>query len=151
MKINSIISASLVLILAACGDRAYHDDLQGNDVAPAAMPSAERDMTTQSTPSDTGAADNSNRNAQDRHGANPTAADQSESEADLMITQRIRKEVMADDSLSTQAKNVKIITVNGVVTLRGPVETESERIAIASKSRVVTGVQRVYNQLEVAR
>jgi hypothetical protein len=65
--------------------------------------------------------DNTGKNVRDRDSNNLTPLDQSESESDRTITQEIRKAVMADDSLSTNAKNIKIITINGVVTLRGPV------------------------------
>jgi osmotically-inducible protein OsmY len=59
--------------------------------------------------------------------------------------------VVEDDSLSTSAHNVKIITVDGVVTLRGPVKSERERNAIAAKAKSVAGVKQVQNKLEIAR
>lgn len=96
-------------------------------------------------------ADNTKRNERDRDGTTQTPLDQSESEADRNITQEIRKQVVADDSLSMNAKNVKIITSNGVATLRGPVKSEQERASIASIASHVTGVQRVNNQLEIAK
>ena len=95
-------------------------------------------------------ADNSGRNQRDANDAAVTAEDQSNSEADLQITQSIRKAVTADDSLSVNAQNVKIITNGGVVTLRGPVKSEQERASIAAKAQQVSGVTRVNNQLEVA-
>jgi osmotically-inducible protein OsmY len=95
------------------------------------------------------AADNTARNVRDRAGDTLTPADQSETEADRGISQNIRKAIMADESLSVTAKNIKIITVNGVVTLRGPVNSEQERDSIAEKARAVGGVQSVVNQLEV--
>ncbi len=63
--------------------------------------------------------DNTGRNVRDRNEATKTPGDQSENEADRTITQNIRKAITADDSLSTNAKNVKIITNDGTVTLRG--------------------------------
>ena len=72
-------------------------------------------------PSAQTAPDNTGRNVRDRSGATLTPGDQSESEADRTLTQQIRRAVVADDSLSTNAHNIKIITINGVVTLRGPV------------------------------
>jgi osmotically-inducible protein OsmY len=80
-----------------------------------------------------------------------TPADQSNAKMDLRITQEIRKAVVADDSLSTNGHNVKIITVDGVVTLRGPVDSEAERSRIAETARGVAGVMKVNNQLEIAR
>ena len=94
--------------------------------------------------------DNSGRNVRDRDDQNKTTGDQSENEADRTITQNIRRAVTADDSLSTNAKNVKIITNNGTVTLRGPVKSEKEKAEIEAKAKQVAGVKSVDNQLEVA-
>lgn len=96
-------------------------------------------------------ADNTGRNARDADGNTLTPMDQGESEADRTITQEIRKAVVGHDQLSTNAKNVKIITNNGVVTLRGPVKNESERSTIASFAQKTGGVKRVDNQLEIER
>jgi osmotically-inducible protein OsmY len=96
-------------------------------------------------------ADNTKRNARDADGHTLTPLDQGESEADRTITQQIRKEVVASDRLSTNAKNVKIITQNGVVTLRGPVKSPEEKAAIASVATKTSGVKRVDNQLEIER
>src|ERR1044072_4100910 len=87
---------------------------------------AKNDLAKNDQPSQTAAvaADNSGRNERDRNDATKTAGDQSESEADRTISQNIRKAVTSDDSVSTNGKNVKIITVDGVVTLRGPVKSE---------------------------
>jgi osmotically-inducible protein OsmY len=95
-------------------------------------------------------ADNSGKNQRDVNEAAVTPGDQGNSDADIQITQSIRKAVTADDSLSVNAHNVKIITNGGVVTLRGPVKSEQERASIASKAQQVSGVTRVNNQLEVA-
>jgi hyperosmotically inducible protein len=94
--------------------------------------------------------DNSGRNLRDRNEATKTPADQSENEADRTITQNIRKALTDDDSLSTNAKNVKIITNDGTVTLRGPVKSEKEKADIEAKAKQVAGVKSVDNQLEVA-
>jgi hyperosmotically inducible protein len=96
------------------------------------------------------APDNTGRNVRDRGGATLTPGDQSESEADRTLTQQIRRAVVADDSLSTTAKNVKIITVDGVVTLRGPVNSPREKEVIAAKAQEIAGATKVDNQLEVA-
>ena len=94
--------------------------------------------------------DNSGRNVRDRDDQNKTTGDQSENEADRTITQNIRQVITADDSLSTNAKNVKIITNDGTVTLRGPVKSEKEKAEIEAKAKQVAGVKRVDNQLEIA-
>jgi osmotically-inducible protein OsmY len=95
------------------------------------------------------APDNTGRNVRDRGGATLTPGDQSESETDRTLTQQIRKAVVADDSLSTMAKNIKIITVDGVVTLRGPVQSSQEGAAIQAKAQQIAGIDRIDNQLEV--
>lgn len=96
------------------------------------------------------APDNSGKNVRDRDTAAVTAGDQSNDKSDLTITQQIRKAVMADKALSTNAQNVKIITADGVVTLRGPVKSAGEKASIAAKAKHVAGVTRVDNQLEIA-
>ena len=63
----------------------------------------------------------------------------------------IRKAVVANDNLSTNAHNVKIITVDAVVTLRGPVKSAEEQATIVSLAQKTNGVKRVDNQLEVER
>jgi len=93
--------------------------------------------------------DNTERNVQDRSGATLTPGDQSESKADLDLTQRVRQAVLANDSLSTNAHNVKIITSNGVVTLRGPVNSTKEKATIDAKAQQIAGATKVDNQLEI--
>jgi hyperosmotically inducible periplasmic protein len=95
-------------------------------------------------------ADNTAANARDRGNGTATATDQSEAPADRETTRRIREIIVADDALSTNAKNVKIVTNAGTVTLRGPVETEQERARVAAAAKQVAGNDRVQNQLEVA-
>jgi osmotically-inducible protein OsmY len=93
--------------------------------------------------------ENTGINVRDREGDSVTAFDQGNSEADRNITASIRKAVVDDDSLSTNAHNVKIITVGGVVTLRGPVESAKEKRSIETKAKAVSGVTSVNSQLEV--
>ena len=95
------------------------------------------------------AADNSGRNARDRDGATKTSGDQSENEADRALTQKIRQAITSDDALSTNGQNVKIITSDGKVTLRGPVKSAKEKADIAAKATQIAGVKQVDNQLEV--
>ena len=96
------------------------------------------------------AADNSGVNERDRNDATKKSGDQAENEADRTISQNIRKAVVADASVSTNGKNVKIITSDGTVTLRGPVKSEQEKTNIGAKAQQVAGVKRVDNQLEIA-
>jgi hyperosmotically inducible protein len=93
--------------------------------------------------------DNSGRNVRDRNDQTKTAGDQSESEADRTISQNIRQALTADDSLSTNGKNAKIITIDGTVTLRGPVKSDQEKSAIGAKAQQIAGVKNVDNQLEI--
>lgn len=94
-------------------------------------------------------ADNTGRNRRDTDTANPTPTDQNENQTDIRITADIRKAILADDAMSTNAENCKIITANGVVTLRGPVDSQAEKDSIETKAKAVAGVVRVDNQLEV--
>ncbi len=95
------------------------------------------------------AADNTQKNERDRSGETKTPLDQSNRPEDLKITQDIRKAVIADDSLSMTAKNVKIITAAGKVTLRGPVNTADEKKKIAAHAKANAGQAEVVDQLEV--
>ena len=105
---------------------------------------------TATTPSQT-VPDNTGRNVRDRGGDTVTPGDQSNNKADLNLTQQIRKAIMADKSLSTNAKNVKVITTNGVVTLRGPVNTPQEKATIEAKAQSIAGANNVDSQLEIVR
>jgi hyperosmotically inducible periplasmic protein len=113
---------------------------------------SKNDQSKNDQPSQTAAvpADNSGTNVRDRNDATKTSGDQSESEGDRTISQNIRQAITADDSLSTNGKNVKIVTVDGVVTLRGPVKSETEKTNIVAKAQQIAGVKSVENQLEIA-
>jgi osmotically-inducible protein OsmY len=95
-------------------------------------------------------ADNTKKNERDRDGASKTPMDQNENKEDIAITAAIRRGVMDDDELSTTAKNAKIITADGVVTLRGPVKSDAEKSTIEALAKGTDGVKSVDNQLEVA-
>lgn len=94
--------------------------------------------------------DNSGRNTRDRDGRTLTPADQGGHAIDIKTTQEIRRAVVAADGLSVNAKNVKIITVEGRVTLRGPVGSGEEKALIAAIATRVAGAAYVDNQLEVS-
>lgn len=96
-------------------------------------------------------ADNSGRNVRDADGDTLTPMDQSNEPRDLELTKKIRSELVADDSLSLKAHNVKIISVDGIVTLRGPVENAAEKERIASLAEKAAGSGKVRNHLEVAQ
>jgi hyperosmotically inducible protein len=98
---------------------------------------------------ETPAADNTEKNQRDRSGETKTSGDQSNSPEDVKITATIRRAVVEDHSLSATAKNVKIITANGTVTLRGPVQNEAEKAKIAELAQSAAGNAKIDNQLEV--
>jgi len=93
--------------------------------------------------------DNTKVNKQDRAPGAVTADQQKMNQPDRKITQEIRKSVMADKSLSTYAHNVKIVTQNGTVTLKGPVRSEDEKKAIVAKATEVAGAGKVTDELTV--
>lgn len=96
-------------------------------------------------------ADNTGRNVRDRGDATKTPTDQGGSDSDRNITAHIRKEIVDNDGLSTNAHNVKIITTDGIVTLRGPVKSVQEKAWVAAAAHRAPGVKRVDNQLEIER
>jgi osmotically-inducible protein OsmY len=98
---------------------------------------------------DTPAADNTIKNQRDRSGDTRTSGDQSNSSEDIQLTATIRRAVVKDHSLSATAKNVKIISADGVVTLRGPVQNEAEKTKIAELAQSAAGNAKIDNQLEV--
>lgn len=95
------------------------------------------------------APDNTKANAGDQSKATPTADRQKENASDLDITRRIRRAIITDKSLSTYAHNVKVVTQDGLVTLRGPVRSEEERDAIEAKAKEIAGNDKVTNELAV--
>jgi hyperosmotically inducible periplasmic protein len=94
-------------------------------------------------------ADNTKVNQRDRNSNESTADQQKENRSDRDITQQIRKAIVKDKSLSSYAHNVKVITQNGMVTLKGPVRSEDEKMAVAAKAAEVAGQDKVTNQLDV--
>ena len=107
-------------------------------------------MSRADTNAATAEVDNTRKNVRDRNDATLTPGDQGNSEADRDITQKIRKALVIEQSgYSMTAKNVKIITANGKVTLRGPVNTAAEKSGIAALAKSIAGEGNVDDQLEV--
>ena len=94
-------------------------------------------------------AENTGVNVRDRGDVTVTPEEQGGEAGDREITAAIRRAIVKDDSLSLNAHNVKIITRDGIVTLRGPVESAAERTTIAQLAEKTAGVKRVDNQLEI--
>jgi hyperosmotically inducible protein len=95
------------------------------------------------------APDNTKQNSVDPTNRTASADAQKNDKTDLALTQQIRKSVMADKSLSTYAHNVKIITVNGNVTLNGVVHTQQEKDAIGAKAQAALNNGSVVNNLKI--
>jgi hyperosmotically inducible periplasmic protein len=107
--------------------------------APSAVQAFAQTGTAQTAP------DNSNQNKNQAQ----TADNQANAKSDRLTTQKIRKAIMADKSLSTYAHNVKIITTDGTVTLKGPVQSEDEKQKVASEAASVVSPNKITNELTV--
>jgi hyperosmotically inducible protein len=93
--------------------------------------------------------DNTKTNQRDRNADEPTADQQKANQSDRDITQQIRKSIVKDKSLSTYGHNVKVITQDGAVTLKGPVRSEEEKKAIEQKAAAVAGPDKVTSEIDV--
>lgn len=159
------LTLTVVLLLAGCKENVD----KAIEPYPAARPNVRRSTTNELAAADERVADIDNRartnladravtdadnsamNVRDRDtDATLTSGDQGESEADRTLTQEIRKLVVSGtNEFSMAAKNIKIITTNGKVTLRGPVDNAAEKMAIAKIAADVAGIGNVDDQLEV--
>jgi hypothetical protein len=144
-QISIIVAATLAAVGCADDERDYaaldHDDT-GMMSDQAGM-----GMARESLPAE---ADNTGRNLRDREGSSPTPIDQSNLRQDVELTQKIRSGITSDGAMSMQARNVKVISRDGFVTLRGPVQTEIEKASIEALAKNA-GATRVDNQLEIDR
>lgn len=95
------------------------------------------------------APDNSAVNQRDQSGLTQTPVDQGNGDYDLRVTQQIRQAIVDHEGLSFTAKNIKVITEAGRVTLRGPVESAAERSVVEKIAIDAAGSGRVDNQLEI--
>lgn len=98
--------------------------------------------------SQTPAADNTKQNKTEK-GGGVTADQGKNNQSDRAIMQKIRQAVMADKSLSTYAHNVKIVSQNGKVTLKGPVHSDAEKQTIEQKATEVAGAGNVTNEIVI--
>ena len=102
------------------------------------------------TPDPSAKPDNTKVNKRDRNSGEVTADQQKENATDRAMTKKIRKSIMADKSLSTYAHNIKIISLNGAVTLKGPVQSDDERKNVVAKAVAVAGsAEKVNDQISV--
>jgi hyperosmotically inducible periplasmic protein len=126
LNINNSIQ---ILLLAGC--------LAGSGTMLAAQQSVDQNA---SAPAD---------NTKVNHANEPTADQQQNDQSDRDMTQQIRKSIMQDKSLSTYAHNVKIITQNGQVTLKGPVRSDDEKRTVEAKAAEIAGQDKVTSELAV--
>lgn len=147
----NVFYSTLLLAAALCLVSAPHSvgATMAATYASASAAGTEPDAAVQRSKDDAPAADDTGRNVRDRDNQTLTPADQSNDPDDVKVTREIRKALVADEALSTTAKNIKIITVHGKVILRGPVATIQEKTKIAKTAQRFTK-QLVDNQLEVA-
>jgi osmotically-inducible protein OsmY len=94
--------------------------------------------------------DNTKVNKRDRNAGEATADQQKMNSSDRELTRKIRRSIMDDKSLSTYAHNVKVISQNGSVTLKGPVRSEEEKSALEAKAVAIAGSGKIINELSVA-
>ena len=94
--------------------------------------------------------DNSGVNTRDRQPGAITADQQGTSAADRDASKKIRESIVRDKDLSTYAHNVKVVTRDGTVTLKGPVRSEAEKKAVEAKAQAVVGADHVVSELSVA-
>jgi len=95
------------------------------------------------------APNNTSKNKRDKTLGKPTAQDQSNTKSDTNITIALRKAILAQKGMSVDAQNVKIITENGILYLRGPVANANEKDLIGNLAKTSCGARAITNQLEV--
>lgn len=143
MKFSKNINGAVVTALAAafCLTVVGCDKSNNNKNGTGTSPSSSARPTTPPLP------DNTATNKD--HDATKSPLDQGQNTADVKITADIRRAIMDDKAMSTNAQNCKVITEKGMVTLRGVVDSQSEKDSVEAKAKAVAGVTRVDNQLEV--
>lgn len=139
-----LVVASLAFVSAGCN--------RTDSATPSAGGSSDSFSKASGSSSNTAenyAPNNTGRNERDRSGEALTPEDQGGSDSDRQITRQIRRGITSSSQFSTTAGNIKIITQNGKVTLRGPVDTTQEQQALVNLAKQVQGVSTVDDQLEV--
>jgi osmotically-inducible protein OsmY len=93
--------------------------------------------------------DNTKMNQRDRNSNEATADQQKMNPSDRETTKQIRQAIEKDKSISTYGHNIKVVTQNGMVTLKGPVRSEEEKKAIEAKAAEIAGGDKVTDQMDV--
>ena len=140
---SMVIAVACLLAVAGCG-KSDSDYRSANNERTRAG-TTPRDADTRSADND---ANNTGVNTRDRDGVLPTPVDQSSSETDLGNVTAIRKQ-LTDSDLSTDAKNVKVVSDKGRVTLRGPVRSAEERDSVVRIARDVAGIANVDDLIDI--
>jgi hyperosmotically inducible protein len=96
------------------------------------------------------AADNAKNNKGDQSSGAMTADKQKMNPADRDLTKKVRAALHSDSTLSTYAHNIKIVSQDGKVTLKGPVRSDDEKSAVEAKATEIAGAGNVTSQLTVA-
>lgn len=96
-------------------------------------------------------ADDTKVNKRDRKPSEPTADQQKMNSSDRELTKKIRQSIMADKSLSTYAHNIKVISQDGAVTLKGPVRSEKEKQTVVAKATEIAGSNKVTDEVSIKR
>jgi hyperosmotically inducible periplasmic protein len=149
MKITPLLSVfGASLFFLGCSSTPAQTDT--NMYSGTADTNSSRTYSASSTNYSTNNVDNSGINRRDQNNTNLSALDQGNSQTDIRLSANIRRQVVAStNNFSVAAHNVKIITQNGKVTLRGPVNTDQEKTQIGAIANNVAGEGNVDNQLEV--
>ncbi|HET6339399.1 MAG TPA: BON domain-containing protein [Polyangiales bacterium] len=121
------------------------------DKTPTADKAPAADKTDKANASDKHAADNTARNKRDQNDKSLTPIDQSNESSDLQLTAAVRRAIVGADGLSFTAKNVKIISTDGQVTLRGPVKSAAEKSQVEQVARQAAGAAPVVSKLEIEK
>lgn len=140
MKLHLLIGSVLAALLG-CGPVAPMNAPPPIEPAPAATPTTSDNSVER---------DNTAVNKRDQETSSKTPIDQDENKRDVQITADIRKLVVSDDAMSVNGKNVKIITSQGKVTLRGPVASEAEKQKIEQFAKDVVGEDNFVSQIEIS-
>lgn len=139
-----IIAAVLVTAGFACAEKPY----KANETSAQSNPQSYERSTAAETETETTDMDNTAMNKRDAQGRLLPTDQMQGSTADIELTRKIREMLTDEDSLSMKAQNVKIITLQGITTLRGPVNTMAEKSKIEQLAKSA-GAKSIKNQLEV--
>jgi hyperosmotically inducible periplasmic protein len=127
------------------------ENARDHAAAPAGLPQSPEQRMSEGSAQPQGAADNTAKNERDREGAAPTAGDQSNQTSDVELAAKVRRAIVGTDDLSMNARNVKIITEGGRITLRGPVKSAAEKSRVEQTARQAAGSARVVSELEIEK